>query len=97
MLYATLIVCTYLFLKFIEPILSMILNLIQLKLVDIGTNYQLNSQSKVCLHLRDFPEMNQCHPTVTDAIGFKFTPSDNEDDEEYYDDCKNKIGFLIQK
>lgn len=98
MLYATLIVCTYLFLKFIEPILNMILDLIQLKFTDIGTNYQLKSQAKACDFIREYPEAGQDCQEPTELIGFKLPPPVAEfDDEECYEDCKNQIGFLIQK
>lgn len=86
------IILSYLFLRFVEPIFTLLLDVYQVKQTDVATKYQLNSQKQSILFLRKFPEaqMNQ-QQELTPAIGFSVMDSGDFDCD--YEDKIKKVGF----
>lgn len=88
MTYLLLVVCTYLFLRYVEPIFDLYLEVFQYKQSEKANKYQLNAQEQVILFQREYPESNQIkQQELTPAIGFAYS---KQDDDYYYDDedCK---------
>ncbi len=80
--------------KYIFPIIDLKIEVLQYKETEKATIYQLNAQELLAEFNREYPELSQGEiPELTPAIGFAYTPSDEDmyyEDEQYED----KIGHI---
>jgi hypothetical protein len=83
------ILCTYLF-----PILDIKLEIIRHKGTNTATKLNIETQTMSYEFYRKYPEANNVQQQeLSPAIGFVHNPLQDEDEEYYEDECKNKIGF----
>jgi len=86
----------YLFIKYIEPIFNIKLDIYQIKQNDIVTKYHLSAQELALKFFRKYPEAQQISQQQNvDAMGYMM--SMEEDDSIYFEDGmkKRKIGFKL--
>ena len=85
MSYLILVVCTYLFIKYIEPILDELFELFISIQSEKITEHNLNIQEMSCELLRAYPELKDGNVVdQVNAIGFQYVDDDIE--EEYYEE-----------
>jgi len=78
---------------YLFPLLDGLMQVINYKLSEIATTYNLNAQEKAALFYKKYPELNpNQNKELSPAIGFTCV-SPNEDILYYDDDeeCKNKF------
>jgi hypothetical protein len=82
------------FIKFIEPIITIKLDVYQYKQTNIANEYNLEAQRNTMQFYRDFPEAkNEQNQELSPCIGYKMS-STLESEEDFED---KKIGFQFQK
>jgi len=88
---AGIILCA-IFLKYIDPIIQLALELHNFKVNDTATFFNINTQRQTFEFYRQYPEALKDQEINTNAIGFQI---DTTPEDDFEDDYEDRMGFKI--